>query len=435
MAALVDLASRDEIRFRAEPGGHRVGIELRGGESTDPRVRLNRRRPIGEGEAWLLTLLKQAPVALALQAAPAHGGEPDPAALLAGIGSMMQFLPFLANEQTADDSPEARARREHGMLDGQPRDPQALAAAVERSSGRPLSEQQREVLAKLSLLSESIGDPASIAADPDAFAARVEAIPGKPMSPKDVADVKAWAAQAVAPSPALASADGSTASRQPTLGQDASTYITGETALHFGAPILFGTLLETYARRHGWLGGLSFIERLRWHLTGLGEIAVALILLAVGSSAGIPVATGFGLGVGLGGMLTFLVAPRMIPQTAAGALIQAQIAAYRRSLQLTFAGAPSIADAIESSGVAWLDTPDQSIVWGIALGLRSDVEGLVARTVQDTTQASAPAGYQLTWFAAENNDSTLDAASMFAGIEAIGSEPGLPGRDLDAHPR
>jgi hypothetical protein len=52
MAALLDLASRDEIAFvrrTAGPRGHRV----RGGETTDPRVLLNRRNPIGEAETWL----------------------------------------------------------------------------------------------------------------------------------------------------------------------------------------------------------------------------------------------------------------------------------------------------------------------------------------------------------------------------------------------
>jgi hypothetical protein len=65
MAGLLDLASRDEIAFREEsywtyygyvPGG--LGIAIRGGDSQDPQVLLNRRRPVGEGEAWLLNSLR-----------------------------------------------------------------------------------------------------------------------------------------------------------------------------------------------------------------------------------------------------------------------------------------------------------------------------------------------------------------------------------------
>ena len=58
MAALLDLASRDEIAFVAEDRPDHVGIAFRGGETTDPRVLLNRRNPIGEAETWLLGELK-----------------------------------------------------------------------------------------------------------------------------------------------------------------------------------------------------------------------------------------------------------------------------------------------------------------------------------------------------------------------------------------
>ncbi len=62
MAALFDLASRDEIAFLDETpdarGAHRVGIEIHGTHTDAPRIQLNRRRPVGEGEAWLLANLK-----------------------------------------------------------------------------------------------------------------------------------------------------------------------------------------------------------------------------------------------------------------------------------------------------------------------------------------------------------------------------------------
>jgi pimeloyl-ACP methyl ester carboxylesterase len=61
MAALLDLASRDEIAFVVEGqqrGVDLIGLAIHGGESTDPRVRLNRRNPIGEAEEWLLGELK-----------------------------------------------------------------------------------------------------------------------------------------------------------------------------------------------------------------------------------------------------------------------------------------------------------------------------------------------------------------------------------------
>jgi hypothetical protein len=48
MAALLDLASRDEIRFRAESDGGLVGIELHGGDSGDPQPTTS-----FTGERWI----------------------------------------------------------------------------------------------------------------------------------------------------------------------------------------------------------------------------------------------------------------------------------------------------------------------------------------------------------------------------------------------
>jgi hypothetical protein len=424
LAALLDLASRDEIRFHAEGGQLLAGIELRGGESTDPRVRLNRRRPIGEGEAWLLVQLKESALAKVGTTSMAAGAPVDPATIMGGLGPMMSFLGFAAGEQGDDDSPDARARREHGLLDGPQLDPQALAAAVERGSGRPLSAEQAEAFAKLGLLAKSLEGPASIAADPDAYAAQVAAISGKPMSPADVAGMKAWAAHAsqgaAASTPATpAPTTASTPARQPS----SAGYISGEAALHLGAPLFFGSLIETYARRHGWIGGLSFFARLRWHLLGVGEVALGLLVLTFGTASATQLLPGLGLGVGVGGVLTFLAAPVMTRMTAEGALIQAQIAAYRRTLQMTFAAAGSIDALVRDARLPWLETPDQSIAWGIALGLRHDVETMLASPPNDAPGATAPVSALQTWYAA-GPAGAHDGAGMLAAIAAIGSKPG-----------
>ena len=441
MAALLDLASRDEIRFRAESDGGLVGIELHGGDSGDPRVRLNRRRPIGEGEAWLLTQLKEAPLAAASHAAQAGAGEPDPAAIRQGVGAMMQFLSFAAAEPSGDDSPEARAQREHGLLDAAPMDPGALESAVEKASGRPLSEKQQDVFARMGFMTEALQNPAAIAADPEAFAAKVQASSGKPMSPQDFEAMKAWAARAAASSAASSSAAASSATTTSAAPPAAATptaaapYLSGEAALHLGAPLFFGSLIENYARRHGWIGGLSFIKRLRWRLIGAGEIVVALLLLAVGSATHTEAVTALGLGVGIGGFVTYLIAPAMIATTAEGALMRAQIAAYRRTLQMTFAASPSMSNAAGASGLTWLETPDQSLVWGIALGLRAEIEALLSRTAEVTPGGPAAASaYQPAWYTSAAGRPPPGPAAMFSAIEAIGSQSAPSRQPTGAHP-
>ena len=38
---------------------------------------------------------------------------------------------------------------------------------------------------------------------------------------------------------------------------------------------------------------------------------------------------------------------------------------------------------VDEAGLDWLDTPDQAVVWGTALGLQSEIEGVLARSLED----------------------------------------------------
>jgi hypothetical protein len=129
-----------------------------------------------------------------------------------------------------------------------------------------------------------------------------------------------------------------------------------------------------------------------------------------------------------------------------GSMMKAQLAAYRRTLQASFGGASSL-DQVTTDRLPWLETPDQTLVWGVALGLRRDIEALLARTAKLLASGGGSATmYAPAWYAAGAPSgaaaasgagggaasslggpgalpaSVEDAAAMFAGIEAIGSE-------------
>ena len=57
-----------------------------------------------------------------------------------------------------------------------------------------------------------------------------------------------------------------------------------------------------------------------------------------------------------------------------GAMIRAMLAAYRRTLQKTMEQARSMQQVVDEAGLDWLDTPDQAVVWGTALGLQGEIE-------------------------------------------------------------
>jgi hypothetical protein len=435
MAALLDLASRDELRFRDEGGGA-IGIELTGGEAPSSRVALNRRRPIGEAEAWLLTQLKAAPLVDAVRAAgagaaagsdgthPDTTGTPSPESIAAareGMQAFLQFAAFATGERNSD-SPSARASRMHGLLEDGTPDIDSIARGIEARTGRPIDARAQHGLATMTAILPLLADPAAIARDPTAFATRMEAETGHRMTPGELAELRAWASAQSSPDPATAGpgahepgTQSSSDAPAPAGTAPPRVYINAASAVSLSAPFLFGTFLQGYVARHGWTRGLNSIARLRWRVIAGGEIATGFVVYLLARGTGADLAIALGIGIGLAGGATWVVAPAMPARTAEGAMMTAQLAAYRRTLQRTLGGASSIEDAVGSTGLAWLETPDQVLAWGVALGLRPEIEALLART-----------SYVPAWFdespAREGGPRRPASASeMFAGIEAIGS--------------
>ena len=425
MAGLLDLASRDEIRFRGETTGGRtgIGIEIHGTPTDNARIRLNRRRPVGEGEAWLLAMLK----AYAIEG---QTGLSDMERGLAAMQSMGGLAGFAAMSLAAD-APDAPAARVDGMS-APSTDPQAAILAAFERSGRPVPEHLRESLAEqhaaMGLMAEAVRDPAAIAADPTAFAARAEAATGHAMTDDELREMQAWAASHVA---AAAAAPATTAGGPEPAPATVLT-ITAARALGFHTPFGFGTFLENYARRKGWIHGLSFISRWKWRALAALEIVVGLVVAALGQASG-RLLYGAGLGVAAGGLATWFIAAFMASRTREGAVMKAQLAAYRRTLKATFATAATLDDAVGAAGLKWLETPDQALVWGVALGLRSDIESLLARTTHGIAAGTISSDAFLPAWAGQivasqapgtSPDRPLgDYAAVFAGIERIGSQP------------
>ena len=446
MAALLDLASRDEIEFRDETpdatGAHHVGIEIHGGHTDDARVLLNRRRPVGEGEAWLLANLKS----FAAIEAAGLGGDQRAAAAVAAVSA---FSGFMTNAIAAGVTPGEPGG---GMSSGARTEPQAaLVAALERT-GKPVPEALRISAARqapmMELMREVMNDPAAVSTDPQAFASRIEAVTGRAPTADEMASLSTW----LHDNQAVVRMIGEEAS--PGAMHDA--YISADGASTFHPPFGFATFVENYARRKGWIAGLSFISRWKWHGLAATEVVVGLVVASAGSSDQ-GLVFGVGLGVAAGGLATWFIAPYMASRTREGAVMKAQLAAYRRTLKATFDASATLDDAITAAGMTWLETPDQALVWGVALGLRPEIEALlrrttsgmtagtvarsaflpgwIARTSRIVTTAAAevtsayvapttpttPTAIEVTTPTASSSPAVRDYADVFAGIERIGT--------------
>ena len=178
-------------------------------------------------------------------------------------------------------------------------------------------------------------------------------------------------------------------------------YLVGRDLQKFSRSVdAFNAALERQVIAGGWYREAPRIPRNRWlgrgALETFGGFALWLLGLFVVSS-------GLGLvAVALlaAGILTFILAFSMGARTMAGAMVQAMLAGYRRTLAKTMATARSLNQVVAESQMAWLRTPDQAMVWATALGLQSELGAVLQRSLTDVqgNQALAGTTYFPTWY-------------------------------------
>jgi hypothetical protein len=71
---------------------------------------------------------------------------------------------------------------------------------------------------------------------------------------------------------------------------------------------------------------------------------------------------------------------------------------------------------VDGAGLSWLETPDQAVVWGTALGLQSEIEGVLQRSLEVAREE--PASASAIWFPAWYHNSS---GQSFASGVAAGS--------------
>lgn len=175
-------------------------------------------------------------------------------------------------------------------------------------------------------------------------------------------------------------------------------YVQPDDLLKFGQYVSkFDTAIETHVTSKGWFQEPPAKTTARWR----SRATIVLVLGIVGivaafnlPSSGLLILGGFLVAAAL---ILFAISRVMPARTMAGAMIFAMLAAYRRTLEKTMAQARSMEQVVQEARLPWLETPDQAVVWGTALGLQGDIEQVLARSAEDL-QAGVTA-YQ-PWFPA-----------------------------------
>ena len=202
----------------------------------------------------------------------------------------------------------------------------------------------------------------------------------------------------------------------------------------------FDRALEAHVVSKGWFGQPPKKVVGRWIGGGVVEAVLGGIAVVIGVNLPSQGVVLIGVALLVAGVVTMIVGYNMPARTMSGAMIRAMLAAYRRTLQKTMAQARSMQQVVEEAQLDWLQTPDQAFVWGVALGLQRDVQGVLDRSVEDAQQTPAggihPAWFPF-WYGASGGGGGVgggggglmssspipNVGAMFAAIGTIGNAP------------
>ncbi len=179
----------------------------------------------------------------------------------------------------------------------------------------------------------------------------------------------------------------------------------------------FDAALEGHVVERGWMVEKPSSVVGRWVLRGLLAGGAGFAALIAGLIVPIAGLVAVGIAAIGGGIVVLLFAQGMPKVTMSGAMVRAMLAAYRRTLQKTMEQARSMQQVMAESGLDWLETPDQAVVWATALGLQGEVEDVLKRSLEDVSKGRsvASATYFPLWYQTSDGSSFENAATSGSG--------------------
>lgn len=229
----------------------------------------------------------------------------------------------------------------------------------------------------------------------------------------------------------ISKAEGYALARLRSIGADEEAgYIAPDEILEFGKHVdTFNQRLESHVVRNGWFAAAPAKVVERWAVRAIvvGAAGGALAILGLSlPSNGLLL-----LGVaGIAAAIVMAVVGRAMPAlTVQGAMTRAMLLAYQRTLRKTMAQARSMQQVVDDARLDWLDTPDQAIVWGVALGLEDEVERVLDRTLDDARDGrTATTGYLPVWYhGGGTGDGSLAGGAGGGGLFSSSSVPNFGG--------
>ncbi len=195
----------------------------------------------------------------------------------------------------------------------------------------------------------------------------------------------------------------------------------------FGTSVsTFDRKLETHVVDKGWMVDKPSKVVAQWTAKGVLAIVAGAVALIAGLNVPIAGLVLIGGAAIAGGVVIALFAQGMPSVTMPGAMIRAMLAAYRRTLQKTMDQSRSMQQVVDQAGLPWLETPDQAVVWGTALGLQNEIEGVLSRSLEDVRQqpSLASSTYFPLWY--QTGDGSSPAMGMTGSGGSVFSDSAMP---------
>jgi uncharacterized membrane protein YgcG len=201
----------------------------------------------------------------------------------------------------------------------------------------------------------------------------------------------------------------------------ADGYIEPDKLLEFGPSVpAFNKALEGEVVSRGWFREKPSAAVGRWMARAAVAFFVGLIAAVVGLNLPSNGLLLVGIAVVIGAVVMGILARSMPAVSLPGAMIRAMLAAYRRTLKKTMDQARSMDQVVAEAGLPWLETPDQAVVWGTALGLHAEIEDVLGRSLDDQREGRVPAGsvWLPAWYGSSAGGAAGFASGDFAGAGA-----------------
>jgi uncharacterized membrane protein YgcG len=186
-----------------------------------------------------------------------------------------------------------------------------------------------------------------------------------------------------------------------TSAAGSTSYLPADKLTEIGTHVpSFNKKLEKHLVVEGWYKATPSSVSGRWggygFLVIIAGIAAGLVGLNMPSSGFLLV----GIALGIAGVATIIIGSAMPSRTQSGAVIRAMLEAYRRTLEKTMAQARSMGDVAAQAAIPLIESPDDAIAWGVALGLQDEVETVLQRATEDLTPNTVTRPYAPIWYMA-----------------------------------